>query len=741
VAAPIALSISPSSNLGNQQIVTVGWTGFAPTKPDPRSFEDQDEVGIYECVQTPPDGHFYYSRDCYTAFPPNAPPYPAAGNSVDPTLGVVDLNGVTGSNGAGQNGFQILEGTLHTDSRFGRPAFNVQCDQTHACVLKVVDFGTYFRTNTIPNAVGDTTPGNWTSFVDAAPSIAIPFAPLPACPASSGTAAQLQVQGAPSSSYAIEAWGAQLCNARNPIILDYAQTGEVVARGALADGATEVALASLPPTSFPSGKSYAAAPVDVSGVAIAFRIADRLSGVPITTVRLTPRLVAMLVTDSAVDGDAYADAAQLYPLTADPEFVALNPGFNFPGDPGGGLGVVEPILEGSAADDTYILTEWIAADADARAFLAGHDACGAQLNPDWAGSTYPTSLLQDLEHDPNNPAWSGYYNPITNLGTEVSDLFYGKPAGFNPVDQTGTAASMPPILDTQDSLFAEFDVTSAIRSAAGTASLSAASAQSTISNYVDGAGSGHCTPKTVTDFSAFTAPSASSMAVGLSNMSATQNGTLAPPISTSVQGAYPLTKVDYAFVPASNLTQAQADTLSAFINYVGGPGQAPTVLPYGYTPLPANLQAEDAAAAAKVEHGVSKPPTTPPTTTKTNQPAGSVAPGAGSGTPSSPVATGGTSTGGAGSSSANSGAGSASAQGSSLLHTNPAAGGSAPRVTGSLGSASSQPQSIQAPVTIASVLRTAGWLLPVALALMALVGLAGLLLTFGIPHRPKAGRP
>jgi hypothetical protein len=208
-----------------------------------------------------------------------------------------------------------------------------------------------------------------------------------------------------------------------------------------------------------------------------------------------------------------------------------------------------------------------------------------------------------------------------------------------------------------------------------------------------------------------------------------------------VKDAYPLTKVDYAFVPSSNLTQTQADTLSSFIDYVGGPGQASTVLPYGYTPLPSYLQAEDTAAAAKVEQGVPKPTPTPttttPTTTRTTQPTGNSVPGSNSGTSSSP---GGSSPTGGGSSSGGPDAGSSSAQVTPLLHGSPGANGSPTRLAGGLGK-SSGPQSIQAPVTIGSVLRTAGWLLPAALALMGIIGLAGLLLTYGVPGRPKAGRP
>jgi hypothetical protein len=607
--------MTPSSHVGNQQVVTVNWSGLVPTKFDPNSFPIpyDDEVAIYECTQTTTDGTWYYSRDCYTQPPPNYT-NSSDGNMLDPTLGTQNLHAATGPSGSGEAGFQILVGTLHTNSFFARPAFDIQCDSTHPCVLKVVDLGKYFKAGyTVPNAVGAHQPGDWSDVVAHAVSVPISFAPTPACAPPSSTTPQVNVEGAPSASYALEAWSGQLCSASSPMDVNYAQLGENLARSDFETSATQVAVASSSTGSGTGNRSYVAAPADVSGVAIAFNMIDFKTGLPITTLRLTPRLVAMLVTDSAIYGADGFTAAAYYPMTTDPEFLALNPGYHFPEDPfnPGTFGVIEPILEGYQGDDTEILTRWIASDADARAFLSGHDTCGQVLNPNWKGVVYPTSIFNDLEQNTQFLPLSGYYNPITNLATEVADIFYGKAAGYLPPN-LGVPNNMKPV-DTQfNAMFGVFDATSAARSGEPTASLLPASTASTIANYVTESG-GRCQPKSLSAFPGFVIPDAGGLSLGLGAMTVNADGTLNSPVSTTTPGAYPLTKVDYLIAPDRNLTPAAATAISDLIRFAGGKGQAPGVLPFGYSPLPSYLQADDAAAAAAVLKGVSS--SSPPTTT------------------------------------------------------------------------------------------------------------------------------
>ena len=267
---------------------------------------------------------------------------------------------------------------------------------------------------------------SYTQLLDAAPEIPLNFGPVPNCP--SVTANNLAIEGATSASYALESWAAALCTGSSPITVSYSDVADDAAKTALLAGNTTVGVASLPPTSAQiqaaaDPPSYLAAPLVASGVSIVFNMVDPLTGLPIgcspnqpvaqcaTPIRLTPRLAAMLITNSAtVNAEQpfghYGTSGTnrfIEPLTDDPEFRALNPGFQPPGIcvPHGKKtvcadNVEEPVLRMEQLDDTYTLTQWIADDYDAQQFLAGNDPCGAQLNRDWKGVTYPSNQFQEL---------------------------------------------------------------------------------------------------------------------------------------------------------------------------------------------------------------------------------------------------------------------------------------------------------------------------------------------------------
>ena len=79
-------SIAPNNDIGNEQTVTVSWSGFTPTAVDPKSgsVRYKDLVGVYECVAPSriPDGNYYFTRDCYTQLPPNYPIEPGDGKHI-----------------------------------------------------------------------------------------------------------------------------------------------------------------------------------------------------------------------------------------------------------------------------------------------------------------------------------------------------------------------------------------------------------------------------------------------------------------------------------------------------------------------------------------------------------------------------------------------------------------------------------------------------------------------------------
>jgi hypothetical protein len=112
----------------------------------------------------------------------------------------------------------------------------------------------------------------------------------------------------------------------------------------------------------------------------------------------------------------------------------------------------------------------------------------------------------------------------------------------------------------------------------------------------------------------FVAPTPGSITKGLSTMSAQPDGTLAPDTTASGAGAYPLTMVEYALVPAGPLvdtahacrrTESQA-LLEDWLTFISGDGQAALE---NFVPLTEQLRAEATSAIAHV--GATAPPGTP----------------------------------------------------------------------------------------------------------------------------------
>jgi hypothetical protein len=104
----------------------------------------------------------------------------------------------------------------------------------------------------------------------------------------------------------------------------------------------------------------------------------------------------------------------------------------------------------------------------------------------------------------------------------------------------------------------------------------------------------------------FVAPTAASITKGLTTMQTRSDGTFAPDPASASPGAYPLTMVEYAFVPTEALidsstcaprTESQA-MLKEWLDYLVGAGQAN--LPEGFLPLTPGLAAQARSAIAQV---------------------------------------------------------------------------------------------------------------------------------------------
>jgi hypothetical protein len=646
------VTAAPNTLLQNEQVVTVSWSGMPPTSTTLNPFTQyrNDDVAIIECAAHPPDGFWYFFRDCYTQGEN------LGGNIIAPSGGVqateIPLDGSTGPDGTGAYPFQIQEGTLQTQGvQFACTSpgqtdcnnpYNVQCDIDHACVLKVIPLPN--GAPPIPNEVwqGPPTPAqdaacaanalacSYTQLLDAAPEAPLDFGPIPNCP--SVGSGNLAIEGATSASYALESWAAALCTGSKPITISYSDVSDDAAKMAFLAENTTVGVASLPPTSAQVHASsnppkYLAAPLTTSGVSIVFNMVDPLTGLPIgcsanqpiaqctTPVRLTPRLAAMLITNSATVNSQEpfghyglsGTSRFIEPLTDDPEFQALNPGFHPPGICVVGRKkttcadyVEEPVLRAEQMDDTYTFTRWIADDYDAQRFLAGDDPCGARLNRDWKSVAYPSTQFQELAQTSSGttPDSDSYY-PVSGVSAVLQAMLYGIPVG-GPPPSPGSPKTWLPAPTDNYAFFGIMDTVSAHRSGLPSAELIAANPKSSeLTNLVTETG-GRCTAISHMNPSGFVADDSAGLAAGYQAMSTNPDGTLAPPVETANPDAYPLTQVDYAFVPTSGISLANARLIDGLLRFSAGPGQTSKYLPPGYPALPANLQAQALEVAAKV---------------------------------------------------------------------------------------------------------------------------------------------
>ncbi|MGH3698331.1 MAG: hypothetical protein ACRDQY_02440 [Pseudonocardiaceae bacterium] len=421
---------------------------------------------------------------------------------------------------------------------------------------------------------------------------------------------------------------------------NYTQLADDVARGQVLDGSSPgLALVTnpVPPDQAPSGRPLVYAPVGLSGLAIAFNIdhqveslappeMQKLDGQRFLSMKLTPRLVAKLLTQSyqsAVVGrqeQHTPDYLKNNPLglTVDPEFLTLNPEyagftpFNPPPD---------ALVQLGGSDITSLLWSWVKADPDASKFLAGApDEHGMVVNKENKDLALPKSTF------PRNDQTCvdvvvGYVggaitNPITakkctlDVHPFTNDMHdagrsasrgdsQGRVPGLGADNTTAVPKKLDRAPNHANSLIAVVDAATAARYSLPTASLRNAAGQ-------------------------FVAPTTTGLRAGAAAMTPSAvPGVLAADPGAADPAAYPLTALSYAVTVPSTLDAAAGKDYAAFLRYAAGlgqqPGSAPGQLPLGMVPLPDALKAQTVAAAATIEAQAGKAlPSSPPP-----QPAGS----------------------------------------------------------------------------------------------------------------------
>jgi hypothetical protein len=589
------VAVSLVHNLTNQ-VVQVSWRNFTPS-----SQVTYDPVGTAYPVMI---------AECKGAHPTNQSQCFGADNGgVQGSLSAYGpMNtqySTTARNGAGVADIQLL--TAEQAPQLG-------CNRGHECSLVIepaqggniftspphcsdhsmdvglTDIGQYAFTS----AYG---PCSWRDRI----IVPLKFAPTPTdCPVHNP---DFSVIGSPMLARAMLSWQTALCSAASPEFIQYdSAQNEPLAREDFVSGTDTVALTTLPLTGARGPKPFTYAPVAISAESVAFWIDNPRTGKPLTHIRLDPRLVLKLLTqsynfaneacghgliknqgatcDNAVDNNPES-------IFADPEFTRLNPHVASVGD-----GFQVPTVLSGQSDMTWELTSWIAASSPAKAFADGaFDPWGAHINTNYLNMTLPINTLNSM--DPFGPISHRYvpYFPLSSVAQyQVNNWF---PATAAKPDVYGNFVALQPELPGNRALFAIVD-----DGDAAAYQLPVASLQNAAGSYV--------------------APTNAGMAAALGDMTTakSKNGRTQQirftdthkflKHHTSVRDAYPLTMVIYAMVPTGGTPKKKAAKIAQWLDFVANqgqqPGYGPGLLPPGYLPLTPAMRAQTLKAANEVLH-------------------------------------------------------------------------------------------------------------------------------------------
>lgn len=469
-------------------------------------------------------------------------------------------------------------------------------------------------------------------------AVRLGFQPIDArCP---DGAAERQLAGSELVALAVTSWQPVVCNQKGGSVyaLLTLPESDALATANRADGAAPMALTSRPLSSDAGPDRLSYAPVALTALTIAFGI-DRAPSPfghiddeylararqPFTSLKLTPRLVAKLLTDSYKR--AIPTGADLAYLGTNPEVITSDPDFLAVNDPEWASqlyqtpALADLISPQGRSDAAWALWSYVLADPEARAFLDGEpDPWGMRVNP-WystsaainAGGTALTLPREDFPRaDPvevrpegqapiNLVAWRPYANDLDSVSGLVlrgDGLTLGQ---WDPTKQppayskTGrTTAGYHAVIGVSDfAASSRYQVmTASLRNPAGAFVAVSEKSLTAAASAMTGAGAGGAVL-------AFDSSSAE---------------------ARRAADAYPLALPVYAAasprLPDSTLRKAYAD----FIRYAAGLGQRRGSdvgqLPDGYAPLPQAWVDQAQVAAQAIEDGATAlpaPVATPPT--------------------------------------------------------------------------------------------------------------------------------
>lgn len=394
------------------------------------------------------------------------------------------------------------------------------------------------------------------------------------------------------------------------------------------------------------------APVAISGVAVSFAIDREPSStasdeykaaarLPFTELKLTPRLLAKLLTASYRDAlPSGADKSHIGYVSAakpgknprtivqDPEFLEINSP-EWGSQNIAGASISDVMMPSGRSDLAVRVWEYVLADDEARKWLAGEpDRWGMIVNPWYStgGETNPSGVPNDLPTE-SFPKADPIEKPdeTSSGGSAAVNLVTWRPftGGLDDgAHQVLRGDGM--VLGAWDAANAKF--TKSARQLLGNRKVMALASAPAAERYQT------VTASLKNPAGQFVAPSRDSMAAAAAAMVATENQAVrvfdpAAPASASATTAYPLTVPVYAALNPAQTDPKMRAAYADLIRYAVGPGQAVGTddgeLPPGYAPLPDAWAAQALVAAAAIENGVTA--ATPPSGTTGITSSGTVA--------------------------------------------------------------------------------------------------------------------
>jgi hypothetical protein len=591
--------------------------------------------------------------------------------------------GVTGTNGSGSAQFDVFNSqenqtlgcsTTVDCSLVVVPIMGISCNvntsTTLADAAACEDTGYY---SPGADSTGDTTlpqttvtgslwwsASNWRNRI----SVPLSFATTSAACNLTGSAAtnSLQVYGSELMIRATSQWSPAFClgdDKDGTFSFVHVQTGEPEARNLVASGGADGAFTELPQTGgYP--QPTVNAPVAMTGFSIAYSISGA-DGQKYTNLKLTPLLLAKLLTESYPDVTALTQAAAStggqvdlpalasnpYNITQDPDFEQLNPGVPVLGPSNNGA--AELMSLSSDSDVIEALTTYISDDPSARAWLDGKSS--GEPNACNGAGKYQAGATGACPAMTVNPAYKGIQLPVDQwpllTGPDLPGFYTGTYLkNFNPC----LASSYPPGVAYLNQVASpvstlegisqnmQFDqpnseVTCQQINGSTVGEKLVADPRQGAGNYftlgvtplADNAVYGLQAAELQTSPGTFVGPTTAAMQATASLLQPdASTGTWPIPYSqfetSAGQGAYPGTMIVYAAVPTSGLSSSDAADLGEFLKFAATTGQQQGTgvgqLPAGYLPLTqsnglASLSSYTADAAADVTAQNSQVPALP----------------------------------------------------------------------------------------------------------------------------------